>query len=305
MPLVRGYTDDIRMLSDNIDLNSLRDEHFNITLDKIGFISRTPLLLRASFPPDSLLHIGASIISSADGGGKSVPPIENTIPTTVETTIDFQTGATTGQTVLLDGGVFSLPASTAAYYRRFALVLRSDGTIDTAFSDEYASFLALPNAGDMFASLVLTTVGYPIGWVDLICDDALGKFRTAGSSSPIIENMVSSVPRIHRLFGSGGAGETAVWNTLVKTSAYLLMNYDEVFADSSSSGFILTLPASAELGDRVQILDMKGTWELNNVTVSRNGNNIAGIAEDFILDVNNAGVLFIFDGIDNWVVYRL
>jgi len=304
MPLMRGFTDEIKMFLDNVALGAPAGELLSETLERIGRVAKAPVSLRASFPPDSRLHIGKSIVPSGDGGGKSVPPIDDIIPDTLDTTIDFQTGATTGQTVTVAGGAFALPAGTVGLYRRFVLVLRNDGTIDTSFSSEAASLGALSNAGTMLASLITLIPGLFIGWLDLECDDAGGKYRTAGSASAIIENTVGLNSRINRFEGGGGGGAGTNWNTLVKSAAYDLVNYDEVLADSTSGPFILTLPSSPNLGDRVWIIDMKGTWETNNVTVERNGNNIAGIAENLILNVNQAWVYFLFDGVDNWLVRK-
>ena len=159
--LIRGASDDIILLDDNVDLGALKGEFLSTTLERIGRVSKSPVLLRASFPPDSILHIEPSIVLSGDGSGKSIPPISGIIPSTVETTIDFQTGSTTGETVLLDGGAFALPVGTVGYYRRFALVLRSNGSIDTTFSSEQASFSALTIDARSFPLFVVAKESTP------------------------------------------------------------------------------------------------------------------------------------------------
>lgn len=304
MPLVRGFSDEIKLLFDNESLGAPAGELLSTTVDRIGRVAKSPMSLHASFPPDSRLHIGKSIVPSGDGGGKSVSPIDDIIPDTLDTTIDFQTGAITGQTVQVGGASFVLPSGTVGLYRRFVLVLRSDGIIDTLFSSEAASISALENAGTLLASLTLSDLGLFIGWVDLECDDVGGKYRTAGSSSSVIENSIGLIPRIHRFEGGGGGGVGTNWNTSVKSSSYPLVSYDEILADSTLGSFVLTLPSSPVLGDRIWVIDIKGTWETNNVTIGRNGNKIAGVAEDLILNVNHAWVYFLFDGIDNWLVRK-
>ena len=207
MGLIRGFTDEIKMNADLAALGAIENELLNVTLDRIGMTSSNPVFLHASFPTeDSLLHIESSLLEIGDGGSKSVPPIDDLIPTpTVATTIDFQTGAVVGQTVTVNGGAFALPTGTVGQYRRFALVLRNTGTIDTLFSSEQTTIGALTNAGTMLATLNTTIIGLPLGWVDLECDNVSGKYRTAGSATAIIENKVGTSYRVNR-FGAGGGG---------------------------------------------------------------------------------------------------
>jgi hypothetical protein len=211
MGLIRGFTDEIKMNADLVALGALNNELLNVTLERIGKASLNPALLRASFPAaDAVLTIEPSLLEAGDGGGRSVPPIDDVIPSpTVATTINFQTGATSGQTVTVSGSAFALPTGTVGKYRRFALVLRNTGTIDTLFSSEQATIGALPNAGAMLSTLNTTVVGLPLGWVDLECDNVTGKYRTAGSSSAIIENKVSGSYCINR-FGAGGGGGASI-----------------------------------------------------------------------------------------------
>jgi hypothetical protein len=204
MTLTRGFTDDIKLLAENEQLGALENELFSVTLERIGMSASNPLSLYASFPTaDALLHIGSSLVEAGDGSGKSIPPINSILPSpTSVTTINFQTGAITGQTVTVDGGSFALPAGTSGRYRRWVAVLRSDGTIDSTFSAEALSVAALDNAGTLLFNLQ-ATAGLSIGWVDLQCDNALGMYRTAGSGNSIIENKVGTESRIFR-FGTGG-----------------------------------------------------------------------------------------------------
>jgi hypothetical protein len=207
MTLTRGFTDEIKLLFENAVLGANEGELLSTTLGRIGMTVANPLNLYASFPTaNSLLNIGSSLIESGDGSGKSISPIDSVIPDpTLLTTIDFQTGTVVGQTVTVDGAAFSLPTGTVGRYRRVALVLRSDGTIDITFSPESVTVSALLNAGDLLDTLLVTS-GLPIGWADLECDNVSGKYRTAGSSSSVIENKVGSDLRVFR-FGMGGGGD--------------------------------------------------------------------------------------------------
>lgn len=208
MVLTRGFTDDIKLLYANETLGAVEDELLITTLDRIGKAINIPLKISASFPvADAFLNIEPSIIEDGDGGAKSVSSINALIPPqTVKTTIDFQTAATTGQTVLRDSSSFTLPTSTLGYYRRAAFILRSNGDIDSHFSAEASSISGLTNPGTLFETLTSASSGLPIGWIDLECDNALGSYRTAGSTSSVIENKAGSAFRIYR-FGMGSGGD--------------------------------------------------------------------------------------------------
>lgn len=78
-----------------------------------------------------------------------------------------------------------------------------------------------------------------------------------------------------------------------------------IIADTTSAGFTVTLPASPTVGQSVEIYDAQGTWNTNNVTVARNGNLIAGLAENLLLDDNNASVVLIYvGGATGWQLIR-
>jgi hypothetical protein len=96
--------------------------------------------------------------------------------------------------------------------------------------------------------------------------------------------------------------ETPAWTTRVKVADYSVMRNEEILADSTSGAFNITLLASPRLGDRCRILDQKGTWSTNNVTMLRNGNKITGLATDLVLDVDKGWAELVFDGVDNWVL---
>jgi len=74
--------------------------------------------------------------------------------------------------------------------------------------------------------------------------------------------------------------------------------------DTNSSAFTLTLPASPTVGQYVTLMDIKGTWATNNLTVAQNGNNIQGAAADLVCNVNHAHVTLIYtaDATTGWVV---
>ena len=67
------------------------------------------------------------------------------------------------------------------------------------------------------------------------------------------------------------------------------------FVDTSAAR-TLTLPASPNLGDTIVIYDASGTAATNNITIARNGSNINGVADNAIIDVNQASSILVYTG---------
>lgn len=154
-----------------------------------------PLRISASSPADSKINFQPSEVEAADLAAKNITPISSQIPSFVASTIDFQTGATTGGTINI-----TFPNSTVGFFRRIGFSLDASGTIQAIFSAEAASLGALANAGTVFVKGAL-----PIGWIDLEATAASpGRFKTAGSATNIIEHKVSGSNRVHRIMGGGG-----------------------------------------------------------------------------------------------------
>lgn len=101
---------------------------------------------------------------------------------------------------------------------------------------------------------------------------------------------------------SGNAATvTSVWNTYTTASASApVASRDQVFWDTTSSLCTAVLPSSPSLGDVVRLIDFKGTWGTNKLTVSRNGNKIQGASSDLDLTIPYDCCTLVFDGVDNW-----
>lgn len=89
---------------------------------------------------------------------------------------------------------------------------------------------------------------------------------------------------------------------VVKTTTYTTQNNEGVLANTSGGAFTVTLPASPASGDQVVVADPTGDWATNNLTIGRNGETIAGAAEDLVCDIGGASVQLVYDGSD-WNVY--
>jgi hypothetical protein len=85
-----------------------------------------------------------------------------------------------------------------------------------------------------------------------------------------------------------------------RTTNYTANPGELVLCDSSGGAFTVTLPPTPSANDRIVILDVGKACSQYNVTVARNGKNIDGVAEDFIIDQDNGRVDAYYDGTDSW-----
>ena len=90
---------------------------------------------------------------------------------------------------------------------------------------------------------------------------------------------------------SGGTSWQAV-----KTTGFTAVAGEGYFCDTSSAAFTATLPATPTLGDEVTFVDYAGTFDTNNLTVGRNGENIQGSAADLTVSVERAGLTLVYSG---------
>ena len=75
--------------------------------------------------------------------------------------------------------------------------------------------------------------------------------------------------------------------------------------DTSSGAVTMTLPASASLGDTIELNDYKRTWGTNNCTVNLNGHNMQGYAFNPDFDVDGTAVTLVYaDSTQGWMVQQ-
>ena len=170
-----------------------------------------PFRLHATTPiPDSSLVIGTNQVDLGDGAGLSSPPAASTLQVFPTSSIDYQTGVTSGGTILRDGFAFTLPVcNVGEFYRHVFVYDSATNSVDSSLSAGVALEASLEDPGVLF-DLVK---GNPLGYIDLECTNVAGAYKTAGSLTDIIENSVASTPKIFR-FGSGAGGGVESINDL-------------------------------------------------------------------------------------------
>jgi len=106
--------------------------------------------------------------------------------------------------------------------------------------------------------------------------------------------------------GSGNLSFTDVsegtsWQS-VQTTGFTAVAGNGYPCNTTSSAFTVTLPASASVGDQVQIVDYAGTFATNNITLDANGLNIEGATLNKILTTNKEGVTITYaDATKGWI----
>ena len=101
------------------------------------------------------------------------------------------------------------------------------------------------------------------------------------------------------VYSSSAAGG---WTTVTVSTTYTTNTGEELITDSTSAAFTITLPTNPNKGNRIRFIDQIGMWALNNVTVSRNGKTIGGVAADLTLDIAYGWCELVYDGANNWMV---
>ena len=75
----------------------------------------------------------------------------------------------------------------------------------------------------------------------------------------------------------------------------------QILANTTSAVITVTLPAAASTGDEVTIIDARGTWGSNNLTVDRNGLNINSAASNLTLITNGQSITLVYvDATRGW-----
>ena len=84
-------------------------------------------------------------------------------------------------------------------------------------------------------------------------------------------------------------------------SPYTTVSGAQIFANTTSNPITVTLPLSPSIGDEVTIIDTRGTWGSNNVTVGRNGKPINSGTSDLTLNTSGQAITLVYiDATRGW-----
>lgn len=94
---------------------------------------------------------------------------------------------------------------------------------------------------------------------------------------------------------------TGIRNYTVQTTATTLADVDANYIVNNSGAITITLPLTSTNGRTIIIAD-GNNFQTNVVTIGRNTRNIAGVAEDLILNVRNSKIELVYLS-GNWFTY--
>ena len=100
---------------------------------------------------------------------------------------------------------------------------------------------------------------------------------------------------------SGETFNTVSWDTTAKTTNFTAVSGKGYFVNTTSAAITATLPASPLAGDTITFSDYTGTFQINNLTIDRNGSNIRGSASNFTLNRENQTITLVYvDATEGW-----
>jgi hypothetical protein len=92
------------------------------------------------------------------------------------------------------------------------------------------------------------------------------------------------------------------WDTTPKTANFTAVSGEGYFVDTTLGAITVTLPSSPSAGDYVSIKDYANTADTNNITIDRNGSNIQGITNNFIIDTEGLAITLLYsDATQGWI----
>ena len=207
--------------------------------------------------------------------------------------------ATSGSAIVLNEAVFSTDLVEVLWLENLVVA----DTYSKAESD--AKYLTIASASAIDLTSTINTASAAA--VNFLIDGAPESLNTLNELAAALEDNAdildlyltqSSASSIYatkeELESISGSVSFSTETFLIKAEAYTAESEDVIFVNSASGTYTITLPPTPTLGDKVRIIDLANNASTNNITIGRNGENIDGVASNFIIDINNAGVELIY-----------
>ena len=84
-------------------------------------------------------------------------------------------------------------------------------------------------------------------------------------------------------------------------TAYTAVAGDQLLIDTTQTTVTITLPAAPVVGDEIVIIDARGTFGSNNLTINRNGKPINTGTNNLVLSTNSQAITLVFvDSTRGW-----
>jgi hypothetical protein len=85
-----------------------------------------------------------------------------------------------------------------------------------------------------------------------------------------------------------------VWRSVTTTAT--IQPGSAILANTATTSFTITLPASPATGDTVSFIDQGYDFNTNPLTIGRNSSNIANAAADLVINTQGAGFSLVYSG---------
>jgi hypothetical protein len=87
---------------------------------------------------------------------------------------------------------------------------------------------------------------------------------------------------------------TEVWRAV--TAAATIQPGSAILANTATTSFTITLPASPATGDTVSFIDQGYDFNTKPLTIGRNSSNIANAAANLVINTQGAGFSLVYSG---------
>jgi hypothetical protein len=192
---------------------------------------------------------------------------------------------TIGATTALSGAFTSLSA-TSISGTGFSNYLTSPPAIGsvTASSGNFTTLSASSTTASTSATTGAFTVAGGIG---------VSGASYFGNAVYLAGNPTTALEAATKQYVDASGGGS--WSTI--TTATAAVAGAKYFANTATTAFTITLPATPSTNTTISIADLAGTFDRNNLTVARNNSLIMGLAEDLILNIKNVSIALVYSGV--------
>ena len=160
--------------------------------------------------------------------------------------------------------------------------------------------VTLGDSGDTIAIPAGTTVSAPSA--NITNSGTVNSSTITNSGSITNSGTITNTGTISGGTITGTIDNQVNWDTTAKTTGFTAVAGNGYFVNTTSGAITVTLPASPTAGDLVGIKDYANTADTNNITIDRNGSNIQGVANNYVITIEGLAITLIYvDGTQGWV----
>ncbi len=241
-----------------------------------------------------------SLVTVADDGAITAPQVGSVIPFYYANQAAFPSAAT------YHGALAHSHADGAMFFAHggsWVRIIDNGGPLGTPSSGTLTNATGLPLSTGVTGTLPIANGG--TGLTTLTANNVILGNGTSTPSFVAPSTSGNVLTSNGTTWTSSAPAAGGISYTTTKTANYTAVANDGVLTDTTAGAFTVTLPASPSNGDQVIVADAAGTWGTNNLTVGRNGNNIADLAQDLVCDISGTSVQFVYNssGTASWEVY--